>query len=91
MVDFWAEWCGPCKLMSPMLESLAAEQAHRVAIVKVNVDENPETTARYGVMSLPAIHVFERGRHVKSILGFKAKAALLEEIDQVCQTTEVPD
>jgi thioredoxin 1 len=91
LVDFWAEWCGPCRIMSPMLETLAQEQAQRVIVVKVNVDENPKTTARYGVMSLPAIHIFNRGQVVKSIVGFKPKSVLLREIDEVFQAVEGGD
>ncbi len=88
MVDFWAEWCGPCRLMSPMLESMAEEQAERLAIVKINVDENPEVTARYSVMSLPAIHIFNNGKVVKSIVGFKPKSFLSNQIEEVFRSID---
>src|SRR5258705_9000562 len=88
MVDFWAEWCGPCRLMSPMLEGMAEEQSDRIAIVKINVDENPEMTARYAVMSLPAIHIFSNGKIVRSIVGFKPKSFLLKEIDDVFRSID---
>jgi thioredoxin 1 len=81
LVDFWAEWCGPCRLMAPLLEALAEEHADRIIVAKVNVDENPETTRKYDVMSLPAIRILSRGRVVKSILGFKTKSALLSEVE----------
>jgi thioredoxin 1 len=91
LVDFWAEWCGPCRLMAPLLEALAEEHAARIIVAKVNVDENPAITSRYGVMSLPAIRIFNRGQVVKSILGFKTKSALLDEIESALRLIEQHD
>ena len=76
VVDFWAEWCGPCKMVAPILEEIAA--AHDgIVIAKLNVDENPQTSASYGITSIPTLNVFQDGKVVKSIIGAKPKAALL--------------
>ena len=79
VVDFWAEWCGPCKMVAPILEEIAA--AHDgIVIAKLNVDENPQTSASYGITSIPTLNVFQDGKVVKSIVGAKPKAALLAEL-----------
>lgn len=79
VVDFWAEWCGPCKMIAPVLEEIAA--AHdSVQIAKLNVDENPQTSATYGITSIPTLLVFQGGQPVKSIIGAKPKAALLADL-----------
>ncbi len=80
VVDFWAEWCGPCKTIAPILDEIADEQVGRVKITKLNVDENPSIAQRYGVMSIPTMLVFEDGEVTKSIVGSKPKATLMEEL-----------
>jgi thioredoxin 1 len=81
LVDFWAEWCGPCKMVAPVLEEIAAEHADRITIAKVNIDENPEIARRYQIMSIPTMSVFKSGEVVKSIVGAKPKAALLRDLE----------
>jgi thioredoxin 1 len=80
LVDFWAEWCGPCKMVSPVVEEIASEHADKLAVVKLNIDENPETARAYQIMSIPTMSVFQGGRVVKSIVGAKPKAALLRDL-----------
>jgi len=80
VVDFWAEWCGPCKTIAPILDEIADEQVGRVKITKLNVDENPSIAQRYGVMSIPTMLVFKDGEVTKSIVGSKPKATLMEEL-----------
>ena len=81
LVDFWAEWCGPCKMVGPVLEEIAAEHADTLRIVKLNIDENPEVARKYGIMSIPTMSVFVGGEVTKSIVGAKPKAALLRELE----------
>jgi len=81
LVDFWAEWCGPCKMVSPVLEEIAAEHADKITIVKLNIDENPETARNYQIMSIPTMSVFSGGKVVKSIVGAKPKAAILRDLE----------
>ncbi len=80
LVDFWAEWCGPCKLIAPILEEIAAEQAGSVRIAKVNVDEAPDLARRFEVMSIPTLILFNDGVPAKRIVGAKGKPQLLEEL-----------
>jgi thioredoxin 1 len=80
LVDFWAEWCGPCKLVDPVLEEIAEEYDGRLRIVKLNVDDNPETARRYDVMSIPTLIVFQDGQAKKRLVGAKPKGALLGEL-----------
>jgi thioredoxin 1 len=82
IVDFWAEWCGPCKMIAPILAEVAAEQAGKVAVAKLNVDENPEVAMRYNVMSIPTLLVFKDGQAAKRIVGAKPKHALLQELSE---------
>ena len=82
VVDFWAEWCGPCKMITPILEELASEQAGRITIAKLNVDENPDLAMRYNVMSIPTLLVFKDGEVAKRLVGAKPKSALLQELSE---------
>jgi thioredoxin 1 len=80
LVDFWAEWCGPCKMIAPILEEIAAEQAGSVRIAKVNVDEAPDLARRFEVMSIPTLILFNDGVPAKRMVGAKGKPQLLEEL-----------
>jgi thioredoxin 1 len=80
LVDFWAEWCGPCKMVAPILDEIAAEHGDKLVIAKINVDENPGLAANYGVTSIPTLSVFQNGQVVKQIIGAKPKAALLADL-----------
>jgi thioredoxin 1 len=80
VVDFWAEWCGPCHQIAPILDEIADEQAGKVKVTKLNVDENPNVSMKYKVMSIPTLLVFENGEVTKTIVGAKPKAALMEEL-----------
>jgi thioredoxin 1 len=80
LVDFWAEWCGPCRLVGPVLEEIASEYGEKLQIVKVNIDENPGVARDYQIMSIPTMSVFSGGQVVKSIVGAKPKAALLKDL-----------
>ena len=80
LVDFWAEWCGPCKMIAPVLEEIAREHGDKLRIVKLNVDENPETARQYGIMSIPTMNVFVNGEVQKTIVGAKPKERLLRDL-----------
>ena len=80
VVDFWAEWCGPCKMIAPALEDIAAELGGKVKIAKLNIDENPQIAQQYQVMSIPTMSVFQGGKVVKTIVGAKPKSALLKDL-----------
>jgi thioredoxin 1 len=80
LVDFWAEWCAPCRAVGPVLEKIAAENGDKIEIVKLNVDDNPETAAKYHITSIPAMKVYRGGEVVKSVIGAKPKPALESEL-----------
>ena len=80
LVDFWAEWCGPCKMIAPVLEEIAAENAGKVRIAKLNIDDNLDVTRRFDVMSIPTLILFKDGEPKARLIGAKPKGALLEEI-----------
>ena len=80
LVDFWAEWCGPCKMVSPVLDEIAGEYPDKITVAKVNIDENPGIARDYQIMSIPTMSVFQGGQVVKSIVGAKPKAALLRDL-----------
>jgi thioredoxin 1 len=80
VVDFWAEWCGPCKMIAPVLEEIAVEHEGRIRVAKLNVDDNPDIARRFDVMSIPTLIVFQDGKPAKRMVGAKGKGQLLEEL-----------
>lgn len=82
LVDFWAEWCGPCKMIAPILEEIAEEQAGKLKVAKLNVDEAPAIAQRFEVMSIPTMIVFRDGKPAKRLVGAKPKAALVKDLSE---------
>ena len=80
LVDFWAEWCGPCKMIAPILDEIATEHGGRLQIAKLNVDENPDTARKFEVMSIPTLIVFADGEVRKRLVGAKGKGQLLQDL-----------
>ena len=85
LVDFWAPWCGPCRMVGPEVEAVAAEYAGRVNVVKINVDEQPELAGRYGIMSIPTIIVFKNGEIAEQVVGAVNRGKLKEMLDRHIQ------
>ncbi|MBI2864688.1 MAG: thioredoxin [Chloroflexi bacterium] len=82
LVDFWAEWCGPCKMVAPLVEDLAGEYQGRMEFVKLNVDQNPDTASKFGVLSIPTLIIFKEGAEKARIVGFKPKGQLKKAIEE---------
>lgn len=88
LVDFWATWCGPCRMVAPVLEEIAAEKAGQLTVAKLDVDANPETARDFQVVSIPTLILFKDGQPVKRIVGAKGKAALLRELSDVVPSVQ---
>ncbi len=82
LVDFWASWCGPCRMVAPVLEEMAQEYQDRLKVVKVNVDENPDTASRYSVMSIPTMILFKNGEVLETLVGVRKKDELSGIVEQ---------
>jgi thioredoxin 1 len=82
IVEYWAQWCPPCRLVAPVLDEIAADYADRVTLVTVNVDQNPRSAARYGILAVPTVSVFAGGAVVKQLTGARSKAAFMRELDE---------
>jgi thioredoxin 1 len=87
LVDFWAQWCQPCRLMDPILEKIAEKMSSKVKFGKVNIDENPELSVEYNVMSIPAIFIFENGEVINQLFGLRREEEVVEAINTVQNTT----
>ena len=80
IVDYWAEWCGPCRMIAPVLEEIASEYSEKIDVVKLNVDDNPVVAQKYQILAIPTLNVFQNGEVVKQIKGAKPKSALLRDL-----------
>ena len=80
LVDYWAEWCGPCKMIAPILEAIAEEHGDKLDVVKLNVDDNPNITQKYGILNIPTLGVFSNGLVVRELVGARSKSALLRDL-----------
>ena len=83
LVDLWAPWCQPCRMVAPILDELAEEYSGRISFVKVDIDENPRTAARYGIMSIPSLLIFKNGEPVSHLVGLRPKGELKQNLDAV--------
>ncbi|OGG35410.1 thioredoxin [Candidatus Gottesmanbacteria bacterium RIFOXYB1_FULL_47_11] len=83
LVDFWAVWCGPCQTQGPIVEDVARQIGEKAVVGKVNVDENPQTSQKYGIMSIPTLMIFKSGAVVKQFIGVQSKEALLSELNKL--------
>jgi thioredoxin 1 len=83
LVDFWATWCGPCKMVAPVLEEIAAEHAEKITVAKLDIDANPSIARDYQIMSVPTMILFKGGQPMKQIVGAKPKSALLNDLSEV--------
>ena len=91
LVDFWAEWCGPCRMVAPVLEQIAAEQAGKLKIVKLNVDENQQVPMQFGVTGIPTMILFKDGQMLERIVGFMPKPQLLKRLERHLAPTAVSE
>lgn len=83
LIDFWAPWCAPCRIVKPVIEELAKEYTGKVKVLELNVDDNPQTASKYGVMSIPTLMIFKDGNPVKTIIGAQPKENIKKAIDEV--------
>ncbi len=83
LVDFWAAWCGPCRMVAPLVEELAEEYEGRISFTKLDVDQNPKTASKYSIMSIPTLLIFKKGEPASHIVGFRPKAELKRSLDAV--------
>jgi len=82
LVDFWADWCGPCKMLAPTVEQIATEKADKLKVVKVDIDANPQIANNFGIMSIPTLILFKDGKAVKQVVGNRPKDNILAQIEQ---------